>query len=80
MIAALLEAGKLALDEAGRCRAAYPSSSSSSPSKRAPSAIYSSAADISFWDIGLAGQILVKDPALRKTIYSSGGGRGRSRP
>jgi len=32
-------------------------------------AIYSSAIDISVWDIGLAGEILVKDPALRKVLY-----------
>src|SRR5207244_9618338 len=38
--------------------------------KPAASAIYSSASDISFWDIGLAGEILVKDPALRKILYS----------
>jgi CubicO group peptidase (beta-lactamase class C family) len=42
--------------------------------KPAASAIYSSAADISFWDIGLAGEILVKDAALRKILYSSGSG------
>jgi CubicO group peptidase (beta-lactamase class C family) len=33
-------------------------------------AIYSSASDISVWDIGLAGDILVKDPALRKILYA----------
>ena len=33
-------------------------------------AIYSSAADISVWDIGLAGDILVKDPALRRILYT----------
>jgi len=38
--------------------------------KSAPSAIYSSASDISVWDIGLAGQILIKDPALRKLLYA----------
>lgn len=34
-----------------------------------PNAIYSSASDISVWDIALAGEILVKDPALRKVLY-----------
>jgi CubicO group peptidase (beta-lactamase class C family) len=33
-------------------------------------AIYSSASEISVWDIGLAGDILVKDAALRKVLYS----------
>lgn len=33
-------------------------------------AIYASAYDISVWDIGLAGDILVKDPALRTILYS----------
>ena len=31
--------------------------------------IYASAGDISIWDIGLAGDILIKDPALRKILY-----------
>ncbi len=31
--------------------------------------IYASAMDISIWDIGLAGEILIKDPALRKILY-----------
>jgi len=33
-------------------------------------AIYSSAYDVSVWDIGLAGEILVKDASLRKLLYS----------
>jgi CubicO group peptidase (beta-lactamase class C family) len=33
-------------------------------------AIYASAADISIWDIALAGDILVKDAALRRILYS----------
>lgn len=33
------------------------------------SAIYSSAADISFWDIGLAGNVLIKDPKNREFLY-----------
>jgi D-alanyl-D-alanine carboxypeptidase len=32
-------------------------------------AIYASAADVSFWDIGLAGSVLIKDPALRRVLY-----------
>jgi D-alanyl-D-alanine carboxypeptidase len=32
--------------------------------------IYASAGDISIWDIGLAGDILIKDPALRKILYA----------
>lgn len=43
----------------------------------ADAAIYSSASDISVWDIGLAGEILVKDPALRKILYSPAPRRGR---
>lgn len=34
-----------------------------------PTAIYATAEDISIWDIGLAGDILIKDPALRKILY-----------
>ena len=34
-------------------------------------AIYSSAYDISVWDIALAGEVLVKDAALRKLLYSA---------
>jgi CubicO group peptidase (beta-lactamase class C family) len=37
---------------------------------RTGTAIYSTAADISVWDIGLAGDILIKDPALRKMLYA----------
>lgn len=36
----------------------------------ARAAIYATAEDISTWDIGLAGQILIKDPELRKIIYT----------
>lgn len=32
-------------------------------------AIYASAADISEWDIGLAGDLLIRDPELRKVLY-----------
>jgi CubicO group peptidase (beta-lactamase class C family)/uncharacterized protein (DUF302 family) len=39
------------------------------PIKSDPVAIYSSASDISAWDIALAGDILVKTPALRKILY-----------
>jgi len=31
--------------------------------------IFASSQDVSIWDIGLAGEILVKDPALRKILY-----------
>jgi CubicO group peptidase (beta-lactamase class C family) len=37
---------------------------------RTGAAIYSTAADISVWDIGLAGDILIKDPSLRKLLYA----------
>jgi D-alanyl-D-alanine carboxypeptidase len=40
------------------------------PAAPADTAIYSSASDLSVWDIGLAGEILVKDAALRKILYS----------
>jgi hypothetical protein len=36
-------------------------------------AIYSSAFDLSFWDIALAGEILIKDAALRQILYSPAG-------
>ncbi|HEV7766798.1 MAG TPA: serine hydrolase domain-containing protein [Thermoanaerobaculia bacterium] len=39
-------------------------------------AIYSSASDISIWDIALAGDILIKDPALRKLLYEPSPDRG----
>jgi D-alanyl-D-alanine carboxypeptidase len=44
----------------------------------APSAnaIYSSASDISIWDIALAGEILIKDRALRKLLYEPSPERG----
>lgn len=34
-----------------------------------PKAIYSTATDVSVWDIGLAGEILIKDPELRRILY-----------
>ena len=36
-------------------------------------AIYASASDVSLWDIALAGEILIKDPALRALLYSPKG-------
>ncbi len=32
-------------------------------------AVYASSLDVSLWDIGLAGDILIKDPALRAQLY-----------
>jgi len=40
--------------------------------KPSPRAIYSSARDISLWDIALAGEVLIKDPALRRMLYVPG--------
>jgi D-alanyl-D-alanine carboxypeptidase len=31
--------------------------------------LYASAADVSVWDIALAGELLIRDPALRKLLY-----------
>jgi D-alanyl-D-alanine carboxypeptidase len=42
--------------------------------------IYASAMDISFWDIGLAGEILIKDPTLRKILYHPAEGMPSSGP
>ena len=42
--------------------------------------IYASAMDISFWDIGLAGEILIKDAALRKILYLPAEGQPGSGP
>lgn len=42
--------------------------------------IYASAADISLWDIGLAGEILIKDPALRKVLYHPAKGEHSTGP
>lgn len=39
-----------------------------SPSSGSP-AIYASAEDISIWDVGLAGEIMIKSPELRKILY-----------
>lgn len=39
-----------------------------------PDALYASAYDVSFWDIALAGDLLVKSPELRKVLYASGHG------
>jgi CubicO group peptidase (beta-lactamase class C family) len=35
-----------------------------------PDALYASAVDVSLWDIALAGELLVRDPALRRVLYS----------
>ncbi len=42
--------------------------------------VSASAMDISFWDIGLAGEILIKDPALRKILYHPAEGAPSSGP
>ena len=42
--------------------------------------IYASAMDVSIWDIGLAGEILVKDAALRKILYQPADGTPSSGP
>ena len=39
------------------------------PAKPSDDAIYASAEDVSIWDIGLAGDILIKDASLRKILY-----------
>jgi D-alanyl-D-alanine carboxypeptidase len=55
--------------------------SSAKPSSSAEGLrIYASAMDISFWDIGLAGEILIKDPALRKILYQPAEGQPSSGP
>jgi CubicO group peptidase (beta-lactamase class C family) len=40
--------------------------------KPAPRAIYASARDVSLWDIALAGDLLIKDPAMRAVLYVPG--------
>ncbi len=40
--------------------------------KPLPTAIYTSALDVSLWDVGLAGEILIKNPELRKILYTPG--------
>lgn len=35
----------------------------------APNGIYASATDVSIWDIALAGDILIRDPELRRRVY-----------
>lgn len=46
-----------------------------------PRSIHSSATDVSIWDIALAGEILVKDPALRSVLYVPAAlGNGRKQP
>jgi CubicO group peptidase (beta-lactamase class C family)/uncharacterized protein (DUF302 family) len=34
-----------------------------------PGVLWASAVDVSFWDIALAGEILIKDPGLRRLLY-----------
>jgi D-alanyl-D-alanine carboxypeptidase len=46
-----------------------PASARGTTSPPPPRAIFASASDISFWDIALAGDILIKDPSLRKLLY-----------
>jgi CubicO group peptidase (beta-lactamase class C family) len=52
----------------------------SAVARGAGTAIYSTAADISVWDIGLAGEILITDPALRKMLYTPALVAGASLP
>jgi CubicO group peptidase (beta-lactamase class C family)/uncharacterized protein (DUF302 family) len=42
--------------------------------------IYASAMDVSIWDISLAGEILIKDPALRKILYHPAHGKSSTGP
>lgn len=42
--------------------------------------IYASALDVSLWDVGLAGEILIASPALRKWLYSAPEGAVSSGP
>jgi len=35
-----------------------------------PGTLYASAVDVSVWDIALAGELLIRDPALRKVLYA----------
>jgi D-alanyl-D-alanine carboxypeptidase len=42
--------------------------------------ILASAMDVSIWDIGLAGEILVKDPALRAILYQPASAGGQTVP
>lgn len=49
-----------------------PTEPATGSGKPAPRAIYSSARDISVWDIALAGDILIKDAELRKVLYVPG--------
>ncbi|SDM55260.1 serine hydrolase [Polaromonas sp. JS666] len=42
--------------------------------------IYASALDVSLWDVGLAGEILIASPALRKWIYAAPEGGVSSGP
>lgn len=39
---------------------------------RNPDALWASAVDVSRWDIALAGEILIRDPALRRLLYRPG--------
>ena len=49
-----------------------PATGYGAAAKIVPNAIYASARDISVWDIALAGEILIRDPALRKLLYVPG--------
>lgn len=61
------------LPQPARIDPAEPAVGNGAPSDHA---IYASASDISIWDIALAGDILIKDPALRKLLYEPSSIRG----
>ena len=54
---------------AGRSREPIDPTEPAAGGVPAAHAIYSSASDISIWDIALAGDLLIRDPALRKLLY-----------
>jgi D-alanyl-D-alanine carboxypeptidase len=57
------------LHEAGLINPTEPASGYGGDATPDSRAIYSSGLDVSIWDVGLAGDILVKDPAHRKLLY-----------
>jgi D-alanyl-D-alanine carboxypeptidase len=66
---ALINPTERAAGSAGRARFAAPSAAA----RMGSGSILASATDVSIWDIGLAGEILIKDPALRAILYQPAG-------
>lgn len=50
------------------------------PARMGSGSIFASAMDVSIWDIGLAGEILIQDASLRSILYTSATAGGQTAP